>query len=141
MPAMRLSEACLEAPDVGALVRGFHLCRGGCTGGGQVGVPKRRPDLQGPKIYGMARACRVEECTEWVGCSFLPAGSGVEPAAGAPQVVCNLLWCHLCPRFRRRAAARGGWELLVREEETKVVEVKCEKDVAGRNVQAAPAVA
>ena len=40
MPAMRLSRACLEAPDRGALVRGVHLCGGGFAGGEQVGVPQ-----------------------------------------------------------------------------------------------------
>ena len=35
---MRLSEACLEASDVGGLARGVHPCGGGFVGGGQVGV-------------------------------------------------------------------------------------------------------
>ena len=37
---MRLSEACLGAPDVGALVCGVHPSGGGFIGGGQVGVQK-----------------------------------------------------------------------------------------------------
>ena len=45
---MRLYEACLEAPDVGALVRRVHPCGCGFAGGSQVGVPKGRPALQGP---------------------------------------------------------------------------------------------
>ena len=82
--------------------------------------------------------CWVEVCTQWVGCSFLPAESGVEPAAGAPEVVCR---CRLRPRFRRRGCCAGGRELWVREVEATVVEVKGEEDVAGGHVQAAPAVA
>ena len=50
MPAMRLSEACLEAPDVGALVCGVHLCGDGFAGGRQVGVPKGSPALRGPEL-------------------------------------------------------------------------------------------
>ena len=38
---MRLSEARLEASDVGALVRWVHPCGGSFVGGGQVGVLKR----------------------------------------------------------------------------------------------------
>ena len=53
MPAMRLSEARLEAPDVGALVRGAHPCGGGFAGGGQAGVPKGRPALRGPQLCGV----------------------------------------------------------------------------------------
>ena len=34
MPAMRLSEACREVPDLGALVHGVHLCGGSFSGGG-----------------------------------------------------------------------------------------------------------
>ena len=61
MPAMRLSEARLEAPDIGALVRGAHPCGGGFAGGGQVGVPKGRPALRGLQLLGVGGLCRVEE--------------------------------------------------------------------------------
>ena len=141
MPAMRLSEARLEAPDVGALVRGAHPCGGGFAGGGQVGVPKGRPALQGPQLCGVGGVCRVEECAEWVRCSGLSAEGGVEPAASDSEVVCYLLWCRLCPRFRRRGCCSGGRELWIWEVEVTVVEVEGEKDVAGRHVQAAPVVA
>ena len=73
MPAMRLSEARLEAPDVGAVVRGAHLCGGGVTRGRQVGVPKGRTALQGVQLCGVGGVCRVEECADWVRCSFLSA--------------------------------------------------------------------
>ena len=53
MPAMRLSEARLEAPDVGALARGVHPCGGDFVGGVQVGVPKGRPALRGPQLRGV----------------------------------------------------------------------------------------
>ena len=53
MPLMRLSEARLKAPDVGALVRGADPCGGGFTGGGQVGIPKGRPALRGPQLCGV----------------------------------------------------------------------------------------
>ena len=85
--------------------------------------------------------CRVEECAEWLRCSFPSAEGGVEPAASDSEVVCYLLWCHLRPRFRRQGCCSGGRELLVWEVEVTVVEVEGEKDVAGRHVQAAPAVA
>ena len=52
VPAMRLSEACLEAPDVGAWVHGVHQFGGGFTGGGQLGLPKRCPALRGPQLCG-----------------------------------------------------------------------------------------
>ena len=42
MPAVCLSEARLEASDVGALVREAHPCGGYLVGGGQVGVLKLR---------------------------------------------------------------------------------------------------
>ena len=138
---MRLSEACLQAPDVGALVCLVDLCGDGFSGGCQVGVPKGRPALQELHLCGRGALSRVEECSEWVGCSFLPTESGVEPAAGAPEVVCDLLWCRLRQRFRRWGCCARGWELWVREVEATVVEVKGEEDVAGRHVQAAPAVA
>ena len=64
---MRLSEACLEAPDVGPLVRGVHPCGGGFTGGGQVGVSKRHQALRGPQLCWVGGVCWVEECAEWVG--------------------------------------------------------------------------
>ena len=50
---MRLSEACLEASDIGALVRGVHPRGGGFVGGSQVGVPKGRPSLWGPQLRGV----------------------------------------------------------------------------------------
>ena len=56
---MCLSEARLEASDVGALVREAHPCGGGLVGGGQVGVPKRRPALQGLLLCGLGVVCRV----------------------------------------------------------------------------------
>ena len=50
MPAVCLLEARLEASDVGFLVREAHPRGGGLVGGGQVGVPKRRPALCGPLL-------------------------------------------------------------------------------------------
>ena len=81
MPAVCLSEARLEASDVGALVSEAHACGGGPVGGGQVGVPKGRPALRGLQLCGVGVVCRVEECAEWVRCSFPSAERGVEPAA------------------------------------------------------------
>ena len=107
MPAMRLSEACLEASDVGALVRGVHPRGGGFVGGGQVGVPKGRPALRGPQLRGFGGVCRVEDCVEWVRRSFPPAEGGVEPAACDSEVGCYLLWCRVC--------CLGGRELWVWE--------------------------
>ena len=141
MRAMRLSEAHLEAPDVGALVCGAHPSGSGFAGGGQVGVPKERPALQGPQLGGVRGVCWVGECAQWVRCSFLSAEGGVEPAPSDSVVVCYLLRCRLRPRFRRRGCCSGGRELWVWELEVTVVEVEGEKDVAGRHVQAAPAVA
>ena len=91
MPAMRLSEARLEASDVGVLVFRVHPCSGGFVGGGQVGVPKGRPALRGPQLRGMGGLCQVEECAEWVRCSFLSAEGGIEPPAGDSEVGCYLL--------------------------------------------------
>ena len=54
--------------DVGALVCRVDLCGGGYTGGGGVGVLKRRPALRGPQLWWWGGMCRVEES---VGCSFL----------------------------------------------------------------------
>ena len=85
--------------------------------------------------------CRVEDCAEWVGCSFLPPEKGVEPAASDSEVVCYLLWCRLRPRFRRRGCCSGGRELWIWEVRVTVLEVEGEKNVASRHVQAAPAVA
>ena len=81
MPALCLSEARLQASDVGALVREAHPCGGGPVGGGQVGVPKRRPALRGLQLCGVEVVCRVEECAEWIRCSLPLAEGGVEPAA------------------------------------------------------------
>ena len=55
---MRLSEACLEALDVGALVCGVHLSGGGFAGGGQVVVPKRRRLSGGCSCLGVVRCAR-----------------------------------------------------------------------------------
>ena len=138
---MRLSEARLEAPDVGALVYEADPCGGGFAQGGQVGVPKGRPALPGRQLCGVGRVCRVEECAARVRCSFLPAEGGVEPARTDSEVVCYLLWCRLRPRVRRRGCCSGGRELWVWDPEVTVVEVVGEKDVAGRHAQAAPSVA
>ena len=64
VPAVCLSEACLEASDVGALVREAHPRGVGLVGGGQVGVPKRHPALRGPQLRGVGLVCRVEEHAE-----------------------------------------------------------------------------
>ena len=53
MPGMCLWEACLEAPDVGALVGEVHPCGIGFAGGSQVGVPKGRPAVRGPQLCGV----------------------------------------------------------------------------------------
>ena len=115
LPAVRLSEARLEASDVGALVREANLRGGGLVRGGQVGVPKGRPALRGPQLRGVGVVCRVEECAEWVRCSFLSAEGGVEPAASDSEVGCYLLWCRVCPRFWRQGCCLGGRELWVWE--------------------------
>ena len=138
---MRRSEARSEAPKVGALVRGALSCCGGFAGGGQVGVPKGRSALRGLQLLRVGGMCRVEECAEWVRCSFSSAEGGVKPVASDPEVGCYLLWCRVQPRFRRRGSCSGGRELCVWEVEVTVVEIEGEKDVAGRHVQAAPAVA
>ena len=77
MPAMRLSEACLEASDVGALACGVHPRGGRFVGAGQVGIQKGRPALRGPQLRGLGGLCWVEKRAEWVRCSFLPAEGGV----------------------------------------------------------------
>ena len=138
---MRLSEARLQAPDVGALVRGAHPCGGGFAGGGQVGVLKGRPAIQGLQLRGVGCVCRVEDCAEWVRCSFPSAEGGVEPAASDSEVGCYLLWCSVRPSLRCRGCRSGGRELWVWEVEVAVVEVEGEKNTAGRHVQAAHAVA
>ena len=115
MPAVRLSEARLEAFDVGALVRDAHPRGGGLVGGGQVGVPKRRPALWGPQLRGLGVVCRVEECAEWVRCSFPSAEGGVVPAASDSEVGCYVLWCCVGQRFWRRGCCLAGRELLVWE--------------------------
>ena len=115
MPAVRLSEARLEASDVGALVREAHLLGGGLVGGGQVGVPKGRPALRGPPLRGVGVVCRVEECAEWVRCFFPSAQGGVEPAASDSEVGCYLLWCRVRPRFWRQGCCLGCRELWVWE--------------------------
>ena len=115
MPAVRLSEVRLEASDVGALVREAHLRGHGHFGGGQVGVPKGRPALRGRQLRGVGVVCRVEECAEWVRCSFLSAEGGVEPAASDSDVGCYLLWCRVRPRFWHEGCCLGGRELWVWE--------------------------
>ena len=83
---MCLLEARLEASDVGLLVREAHPRGGGLVGGGQVGVPERRPALRGRLLCGVGVVCRVEECAEGVRCS-LPSAEGVcEPAARGSEV-------------------------------------------------------
>ena len=103
MQAMRLSEARLKAPTVGALVREAHPCGGGFAEGGQVGAPKGRPALRGLQLRGMGGPCWVEECAELLRCSFLSAEGGVELAAPDLEVGCYLLWCPVRPGFRRRS--------------------------------------
>ena len=115
MPAVRLSEARLEASDVGALVCEAHSRGGGLVGGDQVGVPKGRPALWGPQLGGVGVVCRLGECAEWVGCSFLSAEGGVEPAASDSEVGCYLLWCRVRPRFWRQDCCFGGRGLWVWE--------------------------
>ena len=105
------------------------------------GRPERTPRSQGASSVWGGGVCWVEECSEWVRCSFLSTEGGVEPAASDSEIVCYLLWCRLRPRFRLRSCCSGGRELWVWEVEVTVVEVEGEKDVAGRHVQAAPAVA
>ena len=120
---MHLSEACRQASDVGTLACGVHPLRGGFVGGGQVVVLKGRPALRGPQLRGVGGVCRVEECAEWVRCTFPPAESGVEPAASDSEVGCYLLWCRVRPRFWRRGCPLGGRELSVWEVQVTVVEV------------------
>ena len=113
MPAVCLWEARLEASDVGALVREAHPCGGGFVGGGQVGVPKGRPALRGLQLCRVGVVCRVEECDEWVRCSFLSAEGRVEPAASDSEVGYYLLWCRVRPRFWHQGCCFGGRELWV----------------------------
>ena len=115
MPAVCLSEACLEASDVAALVRGAHPCSGGLVGGGQVGVPKGRPALRGLQLCGVGVVHQVEKCPEWVSCSYPSAEGGVEPAASDPEVGRYLLWCRVRPHFWRQGCCLGGRELWVWE--------------------------
>ena len=116
MPAVCLSEARLQASDVGALVREAHPRGGGLVGGGQVGDLKGRPALQGLQQRVMGVVCRVEECAGWVRCSFLSAEGGVEPAASDSEVGCYFLWCRVRPRFWPQGCCFGGrgfwvWEV------------------------------
>ena len=115
MPAVCLPEARLEASDVGALLREAHPCGGGLVKGGQVGVLKGRLALRGLQLRGVGVVCRVEECAEWVRCSFPSAEGGVEPAASDSEVRCYLLWCRVRPRFWRHGCCLGGRELWVWE--------------------------
>ena len=111
MPAVCLLEARLEASDVGFLVCEAHPCGGGLVGGGQVGVPKRRPAFRGLLLCGVGVVCRVEECAEWVRCSLPSAEGVVELAASDAEVGCYLLWCRVVPRFWRQGCCLGGQEL------------------------------
>ena len=113
MPVVCLSDARLEASDVGALVREAHPCGGGLVGGGQVGVPKGRPALWGLQLCGVGVVCWVGECAEWVRCSFPSAQGSVEPAASDLEVGCYLLWCRVSSRFWRQGCCLGGRELPV----------------------------
>ena len=113
MPAVCLLEAHLEASDVGFLVGEVHPCGGGLVGGGQVGIPKRRPALQVLLLCGPGVVCRVEECAEWVRCSLPSAEGGVERAASDSEVGCYLLWCRVGPHFWRQGCCLGGRELWV----------------------------
>ena len=106
-------EARLEASDVGALIPEAHPLGGGLVGGGQVGLPNGRPALRGPQLRRMGVVCRVEECAEWVRCSFMSAKGGVEPAASDSEVGCYLLWCRVRPRFWRQGCCLGSRELCV----------------------------
>ena len=115
MPAVRLSEARLEASDVGALVRESQPRGGGLVRGAQVGVPKGRPALRGRQLREVRVVCRIEECAEWVRCSFPSAEGGGETAASDSEVGCYLLWCRVRPRFWRQGCRLGGWELWVWE--------------------------
>ena len=115
MPAVRLSEARLKASDVGALVREAHSRGSGLIGGGQMGFPKGRPALRGPQLPWVGDVCRAEECAEWIGCSFLSAEGGVEPAASDSEVGCYLIWCRVRPRFWRQGCCLRGRELWVWE--------------------------
>ena len=102
---------------LGGKPRGLRRRRAGLRGpsmrrwfrwGVQAGVPKGRPALRGPQLCRMGGVCWVEECAELVRCFFLSAEGGVEPAASDSEVVCYLLWCRLCPRFRRRGCYWGA---------------------------------
>ena len=115
MPAVRLSEARLEASDVGALVREADPRGDGFVGDGQVGVLKGRSALRGPQLRGVGVVCWVEECAEWVRCSFPSAEGSVEPAASHSEVGCYLLWCRVRPRSWRQGCCLGGRELWVSE--------------------------
>ena len=115
MPAVCLLEARPEASDVGFLVRDSHQCGSGLVGGGQVGVPKRRPAFRGLLLCGVGVVCRVEEYAEWVRCSLPSAEGGVEPAASDSEVGCYLLWCRVGPRFWGQGCCLRGRELWVGE--------------------------
>ena len=77
-----------------------------------------RKDAQPPRglqLCGVGVVCRVEECAEWVRCSFPSAEGGVEPAASDSEVGCYLLWCLVRPCFWRQGCCLGGHELWVWE--------------------------
>ena len=104
-------------------------------------VPKGCPALRGHQLGGRGRSCLVEKFGDGARYSFLSAKSVVEPAAGAPEVVCELLRCRPRPRLWCRGIYVAGWEVLVREVEAAVVELEGEEDVAGCRAQAAPGLA
>ena len=84
------------------------------------GWPGGRPekDAQPPRGFscaGPGTVCQVEECAEWVRCSFPSAEGGVELAASDSEVGCYLLWCRVRPRFWRQGCCLGGRELWVWE--------------------------
>ena len=107
MPAVCLSEARLEASDVGALVReAIHVA---VASSGAASRASRK-DAQPSGGF-----CRVEERAEWVRCSLPSAEGGVEPAASDSEVGCFFLWCRVRPRFWRQGCCLGGQELWVRE--------------------------
>ena len=88
-----------------------------------MGLPEGRPALRGLQLCEMGVVCWVEECAEWVRCSFPSAEGGVEPAASDSEVGSYLLRCRVRPRFWRQGCCSGGRELWVWEVSVTVVEV------------------
>ena len=104
-------------------------------------VPKGCPALKGHQLGGEGGSCWVEKFAEGARYSFLPTKSVVQPTAGAPEVVRDLLRCRPRPRLWCRGCYVAGWEVWVREVEAAVVELEGEEDVAGCHAQAAPGLA